>query len=127
MMLSDFRDWIKTIFAADSYQIGKIDGKREKAVGIYPGSPLAQIEAFGGCNSYGTAPIRILIHWNRNMRETETAARDLYNKLKHISDIDMGEIHCQYLYLLQDEPVFVGTDDNGVYEYVIQLTIYYRR
>ena len=126
-MLSTFRDWLKTVFEADSYQIGKIDNRREHAIGISSGNPLMQVDAIGKCSSYSTTSVRILVHWSQNAAETETAARELYDALRHINDMDMGDIHVQYLYLLQAEPVFVGTDDNGIYEYVIAATIYYRR
>lgn len=126
-MLTQFRDWLKTKYEADFFYIGKIDNAREKVIGIYHDTPLSQVEAIGKNSSYGTASLRVLIHWNQNAAETESAAQNLYETLKHIFDIDMQDIHIQYLRLLQDGPVFVGTDDNGVYEYVITLTIYYRR
>jgi hypothetical protein len=61
------------------------------------------------------------------MRETETVARDLYEKLRYITDTDINGIHVYYLDLLYGEPVFVGTDDEGVYEYVIACVVYYER
>lgn len=126
-MLAQFRDWIKTQFKAEYYQIGKIDNSREKVIGIYGDSPLTQIESFGKNSSYGSASIRILLHWTKNAADTETAARGLFESLRHVTDVDMSDVHVQYLYLSQDEPAFIGTDENGVYEYVITATIYYRR
>ena len=39
----------------------------------------------------------------------------------------MTDIHVQYIDLDYDEPISIGSDENGVYEYVISGTIYYRK
>ena len=127
-MLAEFRDYLRTLEVADNYYIGKIDNSKHKTVGIYgAGSGLARIEAFGKESSYDVTRIRILVHWNKNARETEVASRNLYEKLRYITDVDMGGIHIDYLSLDEAEPSFIGTDDNGVYEYHISARIYYRR
>lgn len=125
-MLAEFRDYIKTLDVADYYSIGKIDNSKEKSLGIYGDSTRRRIEAVGRNKSYSIFQFRILLHWNKNLNETETQARSLFNQLRYITDTDMGTMHVQYLDLSYEEPVFVGTDSNGVYEYVISGTIYYR-
>lgn len=126
-MLAEFRDYLKTQIEADHYSIGKIDGTKDKSVGVYSDGSYERIEAIGRAKTYDRAGIRILIHWNKNMRETETVARDLYEKLRYITDTDFGDIHVYYLDLQYGEPVYVGTDDEGVYEYVIRCVVYYER
>jgi hypothetical protein len=127
-MLAEIRDFLKTKIEADHYSIGKIDGTKDKSIGVYGDSSyMARVEAIGKAKTYDPAGIRILIHWNKNMRETETVARDLYEKLRYITDTDINGIHVYYLDLLYGEPVFVGTDDEGVYEYVIACVVYYER
>lgn len=126
-MLAEFKDYLKTLNIADHYSIGKIDNSKERSIGVYADGYQRRVEAIGKASSYGTAGIRILLHWTKNLRETETVARSLYDELRYITDTDMGSVHVQYLYLNYDEPVFLGTDANGVYEYVISGVIYYRR
>lgn len=126
-MLAEFRDFIKTFAVGDYFSIGKIDSTKDKSIGVYGDSSYTRVEAIGKESNYDIANLRILIHWNKNLSETEAAARALYDYLRYQSDFDMSDIHVYYLDLIQGEPLFVGTDDNGVYEYVITMRIYYRR
>lgn len=126
-MLAEFRDYIRTQIDADHYSIGKIDETKEKSIGIYSDNSLVRVEAIGKAKTYDRAGVRILIHWNKNMRETETVARTLYNNLRYITDTSFDGIQVFYLALQYGEPVFIGTDENGVYEYVIACVIYYER
>ncbi len=130
MQLSEVRDWLKTFNAADYYYIGRLDNKKQKSLGVYnrqrSGFPVM---ALGGSDnsSYNIKSISLLLHWNQNARETEEAAWTLWNHLLGQTNVDVGNQHIQYLRLMIPEPVSVGTDDNGVYEYVIEFDLYYRR
>ena len=134
-MLAELRDYIKaqqsatgyTGTKADYYSIGKIDANKDKSLGVYADVGGVHVDAIGKVKSYDAMPIRILLHWNKNAKEAETASRDLYQLLSYINGVTMGEHYVQYLYLSEGAPSFVGTDDKGVYEYVIPATIYYRR
>lgn len=126
-MLVEFKDFIKTFEVGEHFSIGIIDGVLDKSIGIYGQAPSYRIEAIGKESKYSMTYMRILVHWNKNLRETETAARSLFESLRYQSDFDMGDIHVNYIDLLSEEPIFVGTDENGVYEYVISLRIFYRR
>lgn len=126
-MLSEFRDYLTTLEVADTITIGKIDHSKERALGVFGSTAGRIVESIGRHSSYSTASLRLLLHWTKNARETEEAARALYDKLIGTTHIDMGDVHIQFIDIPQAEPVFVGTDDVGVYEYVIPLTLYYRR
>lgn len=130
MLLSDIRDWIKTFNIADHYYIGRLDAKKERSIGVYSRNrSSAPVMALGGLDnsSYDIKSVSILVHWNQNARETETAARNLWDHLQQISNLDIGEDHIDYLMLLVPEPISVGADDDGIYEYVIEFDLYYRR
>lgn len=130
MLLGDIRDWIETLGIGQNFYIGKLDNKKEKAIGIYQrklsGTPDI---ALGGLDSTKTAirKISILIHWNKYAHETEKAALELYEKLLKVTDLVIAGKHVDYLRLEVPEPVDVGTDDNGVYERVIWLDLIYER
>lgn len=127
-MLAEFRDFLKTKIDADYFSIGKIDGTKDKSIGVYGDSSyLSRVEAIGRAKTYDRAGIRILVHWNKNMRETESVARELFENIRYITDTDMSGIHVHYLDLQYGEPVYVGTDTEGVYEYVIACVVYYER
>ena len=126
-MLAKFRDYLKTLDVASNYYLGKMVNETEKSLGVYSHQGHRRIEAVGKQSSYDIAGFVLLLHWNKNARESEDAARDLYEKIRYITDRDMNGLHVQYLDLLESEPSFVGTDNNGVYEFTIAGRIYYRR
>lgn len=126
-MLAELRDYLKTKGVATNYYIGKIENAKTETIGIYGMGNLKRVEAIGCESSYDIAGFQILLHWNRNANETEASARNLYQIIRYITDTDMGDVHVQYIDLDSGEPTFIGTDDNGVYEYHIAGRIYYRR
>lgn len=126
--LSDIRDWLKNLITADYYYIGKLDSKNDKSIGVYQRkNPAPPIMAISQLSSYEIKPISILIHWNKNANETERTAYELYRQLRAVTLLDLNNTHVYFILLLQSEPVDVGTDDNGVYERVIEFDVYYER
>lgn len=114
-----------------AYYIGKIDNAREQAIGIYSNVPQARPKAIGDLGSYDLASIRLLLHGSKNARETEIAARDLYAALDNRVGFEFGTdtvgyAHVFYIDPLYAEPTFLGTDENGVYEYHVPIDIYYK-
>lgn len=131
LLLSDVRDWLKTLnTGANNFYIGRLDAKKDKSIGIYPlkvsGPPTV---ALGGLDATKTATksVSILLHWNKNAKETEIAALNLFEKLLSAEPVTIGSTKVNYIKLLVPEPVDVNTDTNGVYERVIQCELYYER
>ena len=132
LKLTEIRQWIASIGIAedDNVYMGKLDNKQQKSIGVYSrsssGSPNI---ALGGLDytSYDVRPISLLVHWNRSKPESEAAAYKLFEKLRNVSSLDIGDTHINYLRLMVPEPQDVGTDDGGVYEYVIWLDLIYER
>lgn len=131
------REYIRSVFEDDpenptySYYIGKIDNAREQVIGVYSNVPQARPKAIGDLGSYKLASIRLLLHGSRNARATEKAARDLYAALDNRVGFDFGTsaigyAHVFYIDPLYAEPTFLGTDENGVYEYHVPIDIYYK-
>lgn len=118
-----------TLDVAEHVSIGRIDNRRERSLGVYDraaaGEPVA---AIGGNSSYGVKPLRLLLHWSRNARETEGAAAALWDAVAHAAHLDLpGGGHIQLSRPVIPAPAPVGSDRSGVYEYIIDLDIYYRR
>lgn len=132
LALKDIRQYISDLKIVEdsNVYVGKMDNKKQKSIGVYSrktsGSPNI---ALGGLDytSYDTKPVSLLIHWNKHPVESEKAAFDLFEKLRTESGLNMGSTHINYLRLMVPEPQDVGTDDNGVYEYVIWLDVIYQR
>lgn len=131
MTLTAVRDWLKTFTAAEHYYIGKLDAKQDKSLGVYSRATMGQLPdiALGGlsCTKTAVKQVSILLHWNQNAKETDTAAQALFEQLQTAETIQIGGTQVAFLQLLVPEPVDVGTDDNGVYERVIWVDFYYRR
>lgn len=130
LTLEDIRQYISGLGITENVYIGKLDNKKEKSIGVYHRKidGPAQV-ALGGLayTSYGTRPISLLVHWSRNVSESEKAAYALYEKLLNESSLVIGTTNINCLILQVPEPADVGTDDNGVYEYVIWLDFIYQR
>lgn len=132
LALKEIRQWIAGLgVAADSnVYIGKLDNKRSKSIGVYGrGTTGEPHRALGDpdCTTYGVRPISILVHWTRSQQESEAAAYELFEKMKNVTNLIIGDTRIDYLRLMVPEPQDVGTDDDGVYEYVIWLDFLYER
>lgn len=130
IFLKDIKDWIKTIFEADHYYMGKLDNKQNKSVGVYQrktGNPPRMCIGGEENTSYDIKPISILVHWSNDADETEQAAYELFENIRKSTNVTINNILIPYIKLLVSEPVDVGTDDKGIYERVIELDIYYEK
>lgn len=129
--LADIRDFIASIGIAanENVYMGKLDSKQDKSIGVYQRQNSYQPRmCIGSASSYERKPISILVHWNKSARETEKQAFLLYQKLTEtVMPVLMGNTMVFYIDMLNVEPVDVGTDDNGVYERVIEFDLYYRK
>lgn len=128
LTLADIRDWLKAFNASNNYYIGKLDNKQECSIGVYQYKSEQEPRiAIGGreLSGYDKKSVSILIHWNKNANETEKRAQYLYNQILKSGSVVIGDTPVQFVRLLNNEPIDVGTDDSGVYERVIQLEFYY--
>ena len=132
LTLNDIRGYIAGLGIADgkNVYIGKLNNKKDRSIGVYhrqgSGPPVM---ALGGYDysSYDIRRISLLIHWDKDVRTSEQVAYGLYEKLKNVSSLSIGDTPINCIILQVPEPVDVGTDDNGVYEYVIWLDFVYQR
>ena len=74
-MLAEMRDFVKTLGVGENFSIGKIDSSKDKSIGLYGDSNNRRIEAMNRLSSYDVTNMRILVHWNKNLAESEAAAR----------------------------------------------------
>lgn len=132
LSIGDIRQYISGLgIAADSnVYIGKLDNKKEQSIGVYPrkeaGRPNIALGGYG-LSSYDTKRISLLIHWNKSMTQTEQTATALFEKIMASGRLKIGDTDIVVIDLQVPEPVYVGTDDNGVHEYVIWLDFIYQK
>lgn len=124
-------EWIKTLpVIFEHYYIGTLDNKKDKSLGVYNlKREISPINAMGGIeySSYNIKRVSLLVHWNKATDETENIANKLYEAILNAKPERIGKHKVQFIGMLNNEPMDVGRDDNGICEYVIELEIFYKR
>lgn len=132
LTIADVRDYVATLGIAvdDNVYCGKLADKKMQSIGVYNlKQNRSPITAIGGIenSSYNTKGISLLIHWNKSPRNTEVAAQQLYDALQSCRDVTINDNRILFVQHLHNEPISVDTDDNGIYEYVVECLFYYER
>lgn len=130
MGLEEVREYLKQSKIATNYYVGKLDSKKDKSIGVYQLKKHNNFtKAIGDeCNDrIKQKGVSILVHWNKNAVETEKAARTVFDYLKNTQPgTIIGNREISFIQLLCYEPIDVATDENGVYERVIEFIVYYK-
>ena len=114
----------------DHIYCGKLQDKKDRCIGVYNlKRSRNKRETIGGDanSSYRVKQVSLLVHWDKSTEHTEKAADALYEAVKGIRDMEANGRSILFTRMLTDEPVDVGTDDNGIYEMVVEAEIYYER
>ena len=129
--LADIRDWLKSFGLFDNYYIGRIDSKKKNSVGVYNLQDAGRREVIGGLKVYEKKGVSLLIHGDTNKANTERKAWDLYNAIESVSKNEniliAKEKKVFFIELLNNEPIDVNQDADSVYEYVIEMNIYFEK
>ena len=127
--LANIRDWLKSFGLFDNYYIGRLDTKKKNSLGIYNLQDTGRREVIGGLKKYEKKGVSLLIHGDTNKAKTEQKAFELYNALETIGDDKklIGNKKVCFVQLLNNEPIDVDQDADSVYEYVIEMNIYFEK
>lgn len=128
-MLSKIKDDFKNNFQwLDSISIGKIDNNQEKAICFYPSKRDSGYQkTVGGIKNkkYVLKKITILLRYTKNQVSAESMAQKIYDFFEERSFlIDEKRI---FVVMKCENPIWLGTDDKGVYEYSFELDFYKER
>lgn len=118
--LKQLKDYFKTSFSWDeAISIGKIDNNKEIALCFYNSKRITTpIRAIDN-NTYRIRPRTILLRYTKNQDKAEQMANLIYEFFDdRYFVIDETELISQHIY---SEPITLGTDDNGVYEYSFEI------
>lgn len=132
LSLIGIRQYISDLNIADdsNVYIGKLDNKKQKSIGVYNRKSEGALNVpLGGLkkSSYGIKGISLLVHWNKSVRDSEKAAYQLFDSLISSENLKIDGNDIYYIRFNTSGPVDVGTDSNGVYEYVIWIDFIYER
>ena len=127
--LANIRDWLKSFGLFDNYYIGRLDTKKKNSLGVYNLQDTGRREVIGGLKKYEKKGVSLLIHGDTNKAKTEQKAFELYNALESIGDDKkrIGSKKVYFVQLLNNEPIDVDQDADSVYEYVIEMNIYFEK
>ena len=127
MLLSDIREYLKTKIESPQWYLNKV-GDKEESIAIYNTTGLAPRIALGGLEqtSFTTKAISILVHWGKDSNKAELKAQEVYNAFFCQSGL-IGGKSIKLFKMKTDSPIYVGTDEEGIIEYVIETIIYYER
>ena len=127
--LANIRDWLKSFSLFDNYYIGRLDTKKKNSLGVYNLQDTGRREVIGGLKKYEKKGVSLLIHGDTNKAKTEQKAFELYNALETIGDDKkrIGNKKVCFVQLLNNEPIDVDQDEDSVYEYVIEMNIYFEK
>ncbi|WP_195259334.1 phage tail terminator protein [Clostridium paraputrificum] len=127
MLLSEIREYLKTKVESPQWYLNKV-GDKEQSITIYNTTGPAPRIAIGGLQntSYTTKTISILVHWGKNSDEAEKKAQEVYNAF-FAQDGYIGGKRIIQFKMKTDSPIYVGTDTEGIIEYVIETIIYFER
>lgn len=127
MLLSEIRDYLKSKVNSPQWYLNKV-GDKEESITIYNTVGPAPRIALGGLEqtSYTTKAISILIHWGKDSNKAELKAQEVYNAFFGQDGTIGGKRIIQFK-MKTDSPIYVGTDTEGIIEYVIETIIYYER
>lgn len=128
MLLSGIREYLKKNIECPQWYLNKLGGTKEQSITIYNVLGLPPSIAIGGIEnaSYSTKAISILVHWGKNSDVAELKAQDVYNALIGKEGV-IGNKKIIMFKMKTDSPIYVGTDSEGIIEYVIETIIYYER
>lgn len=129
MTLADVRDYMASLNLTKEVYIGKLPDKPERSIGVYNSKHQYPYHGtLGGPNQqgYGIKHITLLVHWNKSPRDTEKVATALFDAINIVRDAKINKTTIKFIQLLYDLQD-IGTDETGVYEYVIEAAVIYEK
>ena len=122
MTLKDYKDEFKKTFAwADAISIGKIDNNQEKAICFY-NSKRGSYQNTINEKTTIIKHVTVLLRYTKNQNKAEIKANEVFKFYEN----RQFEINGKNIFVIMQcpEPISLGTDDNNIYEYSIELDFY---
>lgn len=126
MIVDDYLTYFETNFSFDgSKTTGKIDRNSEKAICFYPSKrEYAYQGVLGGKANKTTVikPITILLRYTKNQLNAEEMAKSIFDFFNERSFFMKRKK--VFVIMPYNDPVYLGTDEFGVFEYTIEIDFY---
>lgn len=124
--LKEIKDDFKNNFEWDgSISIGKLNRDSEKSICFFQSSRRKRkVNTAGGKanRTYDLKAISLTLRYTKNQNTAEEKAIEIYDFLDESTFFVDGKRY--FIQMIYDEPISLGTDQSGVYEYVIEFDCY---
>jgi len=132
MTLDDINTWLQTVVNAPPmcYFSGKIDTSKDNCIGISDATPIKPFIAIGGIKntSYAVKCVAFLIHWGKYLPAAEKKAQQVFDALNgNPNNAIIGGQTVKQFDMRFNQAVYLDTDSDGIYEYVVYANIYYSK
>lgn len=125
MTLADVRDYIASLNLTKEVYMGKLPDKPEQSIGVYNSKhQYPPHRTLGGPDWQGYGIKHVTL--NKSPRDAEKAATALFDAINVVRDAKINETTIKFIQTLYDLQE-IGTDDAGVYEYVIEAAVIYEK
>lgn len=128
MTLKEVKDWMKDNLQCDVdyWKIGSYVNK-DKTICVKNLTSNRNKLAIGGLKNTSTRTkgISIVIHWDKNPDESERVAQDIHALFYGQRPV-IESYHVVTCQMRSDEPISLGTDNEGIYEYVVEMWMTYQ-
>jgi hypothetical protein len=128
MTLEEIKEWMQTVVRSPDYYTGAIDSSKDNCIGIFNIEGPKPTMAIGGLENKGYAikSVSFLIHWGKYAPAAELKAQEVYDALYgNPHNAVIGGKRVIQFDMRQPQPIGIDTDENGIFEYVVQTNIYY--
>lgn len=122
MLLDKYREYFKEEYKWKyPISIGKIDNNKEKMITFYNSKRIMKNEGFISDKKTKIKPITILLKYGTNYKEALEEA----TKIQRFWDFRNFNIDNYQIYsnLLYSEPIELGADDKGIYEFSFEIDL----
>lgn len=117
------KNYLKTIIDMPSWYCGTIDKNQEKAIGVYDNARvLSKISQYDNLQTYTIIPFSLLIRYTQNYIKANKKAYEIYNLLKTQQELEIDN-KTYFIKLTDENPQNTGSDDKGIYEFVIDFDL----
>lgn len=122
------KDWLSPLISDLSWMpIGITDPSKHNTVALYSRRGKYSKIAIGGLNntSTWTKGICLLIQWSSQYNESEIKAQSIYELFNGQTTVIDGRD--TFFRMKDDEPVPLGKNEHGIYEFTIDVVMTYKR
>jgi len=126
MTLNDVKDHLKARIERCGWYLEKIDANQEYCIGVFSTRSPEPVIPMGGIrnSAYADLAVSILVHWGRSSTPAREKAQEVFDLLFG-RELVIGQRRVVKIDFRTSRPQGIGTDDKGIYEYVINFVIYY--